>query len=371
MRKEVKMKHLKGGSLLRVVAFFVIAAVLTCTATFAASGWQSFVDNEQNNDDAAQVIPPSGEVDDNKNDNESTGEENPKPETKHYLTGVTVTPDEANSSPISFIYSSDSPIYGISSAFLTVEIPTENGNTRYLSLFQRGVYLGKIGSISPTRDYISDFAEALGTALVHKGNDDSFAYSEKTYGGMDILENSGYSYTEYTDYHYTNSDLVNALIKNNGINSMLSESVKAPFVHSKTEIRGNEVALSVVIPYSDSNTTQLVYSASDNAYTLYKGASAVKDLLNDKVCTYDNVFVLFADATTRETAEATETILDTRSGGAGFYFTRGTAFKITWSTDEAGNLVFYNERGEILSVNIGTSYIAFEKASRKNLISYK
>ena len=31
------MKFAKGGSLIRLVAFFVIAAVLTCTATFAAS----------------------------------------------------------------------------------------------------------------------------------------------------------------------------------------------------------------------------------------------------------------------------------------------------------------------------------------------
>ena len=40
------MKKIKGGNLVKLVAFFVIAAVLTCTASFAANGWQSFVNNE-------------------------------------------------------------------------------------------------------------------------------------------------------------------------------------------------------------------------------------------------------------------------------------------------------------------------------------
>ncbi len=365
------MKHLKGGSLLRLVAFFVIAAILTCTASFAASGWQSFIQDEPNSDDAANIIPPSGEGDENTDEsNNADTDKTPVPETKHYLTGETVTPDEASSAPISFIYSSDAPLYGISSAFLTLEIPTENGKTRYVSLFSRGTYLGKIGSISQTRDYISALNNALGAQLIHRGNDDSFNYSDSVWADIDILENGGYSYTEYSEFNYTNTDLVEALIKNSGVNQIRPDTVKAPFKHSESEVRGSETALSVLIPYSDSNTTQLVYNASEGGYTLYKGANAVKDLLNDKVCTYDNVFLLFADATTHETKEATETILDTTGGGSGYYFTRGTALKISWSTDELGNLVFYNEGGNILSVNIGTSYIAFEKASRENFISY-
>ncbi len=365
------MKLTKRGNLFRLVAFFMIVVILTCTASFAASGWQSFTKNEPDSDDAQGALPPSGEVDNNKDGTDNTDTDTtPIPTIKHYLTGYTISPEEASCAPISFIYSSDAPLYGISSAFLTVEIPTENGNTRYLSLFSRGTYLGKIGSVSQARDYICAINKALGARLIHRGNDDSFAYSDYSRDDIDILENGGYSYTEYTDYHYTNSDLVEALIKNSGANQIIDDTVKAPFLHSEKEIRGNEVALSVIIPYSDSNSTQLAYSASDGGYTLYKGASAVKDLLNDKVCTYDNVFVLFANATTHETADATETILDTSSGGSGFYFTRGTVFKINWSTDEQGNLIFYNELGGILSVNVGTSYIAFERASRKGLVSY-
>lgn len=365
------MKSIKGGNLLRLVAFFVIAAILTCTVSFAAGGWQSFLQNEPDSDDAANNVP-DGDVDENIDGSiENGGEAVVTPILKHYLTGIPISAAELGCAPISFIYSSDDPLYGISSAFLTVEIPTENGNTRYLSLFSSNTYLGKIGSISPTRGYINTISAALGAQLVYRGGDDSFSYSTSEPIGIDITQNSGYSYTEYTDYHYTNSDLVTAMIKNCGVSQVLGNHIRAPFIHSDSEIRGQQAAMNVVIPYSDSNTTQLAYSTADGKYTLYKGSNAIKDLLNDRTVSYDNVFVLFADAITYETADATETVFDTKGGGSGYYFTRGTAFNISWSVDKDGNLSFYNEMGGRLSVNVGTSYIAFERSSRKNNIIYK
>ena len=365
------MKNIKGVSLIRLVAFFVIATILTCTAVFATGGWQSFIQNEPDSDDTADTLLSSGDVDENTDGSNKTEDIIvPIPETKHYLTGLTIPNSEKKLSPISFIYSSNTPLYGISNAFLTIEMPTENGATRYVSLFSQSTYLGKIGSVSPTRNYIDRIANALGTTLIHRGNDDSFIYSDESSRGIDLLTNVGYSYTEYTEFHYTNSDLVTALIKNSGSGQIIKDTATAPFIHSESEIIFPDSALSVVIPYAENNTTQLIYNTTDNAYTLYKGTSAVKDLLNDKSCVYNNVFVLFANATTYENADTTETILDTRGGGEGYYFTRGTATRIIWSTDRDGNLVFTNENGTILSVNVGSSYIAFEKASRKNFITY-
>ena len=74
---------------------------------------------------------PDGEVDENTDGQDENKEEViPPPEIKHYLTGITVSADKANAAPISFIYGANDPLYGISSALMTVEIPTENGETR-------------------------------------------------------------------------------------------------------------------------------------------------------------------------------------------------------------------------------------------------
>ena len=315
---------------------------------------------------------PDGEVDENTDGQDENKQEEitPPPEIKHYLTGLTISADGASSAPLAYVYGANEPLYGISSAIMTVEIPTENGVTRYISLFSKDIYLGKIGSILPTRDYISSVAKAFGAILIHRGNDDAFEYSGGEYSGVDILESTGYSYTEYSEYHYTNSDLIEALITNTRTESLRPKSVKAPYIHTTSEVYGGVTAISVVIPYSEANATHLVYSETERTYILHKGATAVKDLLNGRTCGYDNAFVLFASATTYETAVATETVLDTRSGGDGYYFTRGTMQKITWTTDGDGNLVFYNEAGGILTVNTGSSYIAFEKASKKDSVIY-
>ena len=44
------MKWLQNGNLAKLVAFFVIAVVITCTVSFAANGWQSFINDETKND---------------------------------------------------------------------------------------------------------------------------------------------------------------------------------------------------------------------------------------------------------------------------------------------------------------------------------
>ena len=368
------MKKIKGGNLVKLVAFFVIAAVLTCTASFAANGWQSFVDKEPDSDNADGNLP-DGEVDENTDGNTGGGEQVvvPAPEFYHYLTGLTVSAEESNERPLAFIYGGGEPNYGFSAAQLAIEIPVENGNTRTVAFISASEYLGKIGSIAPTRDYMTSIVGSFGGLLIHKGNDDSFEYGDSVRSdGLDLCENQGYSYTEYNSYHFSNGDLVAALLKNTGASTVKPTGAIAPYLFNEKgahDIVGADSAITVTIPYSDTNTTELVYEAMSGKYTLHKGGEAVKDLLNDKTCEYVNAFILYADSTTYETAEATETVIDTSGSGVGYYFTRGSAIKISWSM-EGGSLVFRSEDGRILTVNRGSSYIAFERSSRINNTVY-
>lgn len=367
------MKFIKGGNLAKLVAFFLIVTILTCTVAFASGGWQSFTEGDSDSDDiAGGVIPPDGNVDENTDGNNGVTpppQDEPAPVFTHYLTGLTVTAEEAARAPLAFVYSSTDPIYGLSYAFLTVEIPTEDGKTRLLGVTTGSDYIGKIGSIAPSRDYINAVAKRLGITLIHKGNDDSFAYSDVEFPTLDLTVHGGYSYTEYTEYHYTNSDLVSALFKNTATSSAKDPSVLAPFTFSSATVRGDKSASTVVIPYAEGNETSLIYDAATSTYTLYKSSGAIKDLLNDKSCNYANAFVLYANSTTYETQDATETVIDTVSGGVGYYFTMGTVQRISWTSD-GGNLVFLDEDGQRLAVNCGTSYIAFERASKINNTTY-
>ena len=69
-----------------------------------------------------------------------------------------------------------------------------------------------------------------------------------------------------------------------------------------------------------------------------------------------------------EKADGTELVMDTTSGGGGYYISNGALTEIRWSIDEVGNLIFRLLDGEKLTVNPGTSYIGYYKASNASKV---
>ena len=260
-------------------------------------------------------------------------------------------------------------MYGISSSYLTIEFPTEYGNTRFLCFTDEATSLGKIGSLAPSRGYISNLASYFGGILLSYGNDDSFEYEYTApQSVLDFNATSGYCYTEYSSFIYTNGDLVNALMNNTGVSDTAPDAISLPYdfpaIEETVDLNGNKSEI-ISISYSNNSSTILSFSQADGKYYLAKNNSIKKDLLNDKAISYDNVFVLYANTTTYETDTSTELIVDTYTSGTGIYATMGKCIEITWTKDASGNLVFYNAQGEKLTANRGTTYIGFVKASAK------
>ena len=376
------MKSLKIRNAIKAIAFFLIAAIITCTVAFAAGDWQSPQQEPDSGNADNDHILDNGETDENTDGdkNKPTDSENkhpdvsvgdPVPEYIDYITGLEITREESKDAPFSFIYDTKSSLYGISSAQMVIEVPTEDGNTRLIALTRNPYDLGKIGGIAPTRNYFSSLISYFGGIAVSYGFDDKFEYTEaSTATTLDLSEASGYSYTEYTDYVCTNGDLIEAYIRNQGI-STKATSVVMPFKFceygSKYELVGNN-ATTVTVPYSGDNSSLFTYSRTDGKYTLSKNGILAKDKLNDSELKYDNLFILFSNAATYETADATQTIIDTSSGGAGYYISGGRVINISWSVDGSGNLIFIDSSGERLTVNRGSSYISIVKASKKSSV---
>ena len=368
------MNWLQNGNLAKLVAFFVIAIVITCTVSFAANGWQSFIedtnsDNVANND--------GNKLEENKGENTDNKENDvpviaPEPKYYHYITGLETTLEASLKKPLCVVFSSQDPMYGISSSFMTIEIPVEYGNTRLLCFTDDAQTLGKLGSIAPSRGYISNFATYFGGVLLSYGYDDAFSYDYyQPNNHLDFAGTTGYCYTEYNTMVYTNGDLVNAFINNSKINTVTNDNVKLPYEFievSADPVYGDQNATNVVVKYSDSNSTELVFSSIDNRYYFSKNSGAKNDLLNDKSLSYDNVFILYADSTTYETADSTQIVLNTATSGRGKYVSHGKMIDITWSKDISGNLTFCNADGEKIFVNRGTSYVAVVKSSNESFV---
>lgn len=359
------MDSRRNGNLAKLVAFFLIVTVLVMAIAFSASGWQDDSQNADSNNEPEQ-LPDKPQT-----DGDQTTKDPEEPETqayRHYISGLEITEAESILKPLCIVYDSIAPMYGISSSILTVELPVEGGKTRLLAFTNDATSLGKIGSILPTRGYISNVASYFGGVQVHLGYDDSFSYTriESTDDFMDLSNKSGYYYTEYGMYSYTNKDLISAYIKNEGIGTVTGAPFSMPYEFRDENTESNNsgsIANTVLIQFDKGSTTELIYSKETDKYTIQKNSLKLSDKINDTTPTYDNVFVLYADAVTHETADATELILDTISGGRGHYINGGFSEEITWETTEDGTMRFLDGFGQPLKIDPGISYMAFTKSS--------
>ncbi len=364
------MNTTKSGSYSKLIAFFLVAVILLCAFGFAVEGWQPDPTEKPNSGDAES----NGDADKNKDENQNTTpEDDPKPEKPvipeytNSITGLEITAEQSGSKHLCFVYDSAAPLYGISSSDLLIEIPTEGDTTRFLSFVSDAKGLGKIGSIAPTRGYISNLAKNFSSILISHGNDDSVDYESLTLTShLDLTKYTGYHYTEYSLFNYTNGDLISAGLTNSNIGAPASK-LSLPYRFNDfgaAPVLGQQSAKSVIIPFSDNCETEFYYSAADKSYTMSKNGSVKKDMLNDSTVKFNNIIVLFADTITYESENSSEMIMNTIGSGKGVYISEGMAQNITWTADPLGNITFYNELSEQLTINRGTSYIAFAKSSK-------
>jgi len=371
------MNNQKTNSYGKLLVFFLVAVIIVLSFGFVADGLQDGKVPDENSGNTDNDDKVSGDADnDNKNDEkEETNEpEIYIPEYVSSLTGLETTEQLATRTPIAITLSSSSALYGISSADILIEIPTENGESRFLFLTDDYKSLGKIGAVAPTRSYISRLSDSFGSILVSYGSDNekTTASNKNSTAHFDLTVYSGSHYTEYNSYVYTNGDLINRGIANAGI--VDSDTVTTlPFCFSSfgaDTILGSEKATTISLPYGQTTSTELIYSESDKSYSIAKSGVAVHDMLNDKTPNFENVFILFADSTTYESKDGSYLNLHTDGAGEGYYISEGTVQKITWNASDGGNIKFFSESGYALTVNRGRSYIGFLKSSlhSENLI---
>ena len=361
----------KTGGIGKLVAFFAIAVAMLFAFGLVADGWQLFDPNEP---DSGEDATEGNETDENTDGNQEPEiPEEPEvyiPEYTDPLTGLETTEESARYRPIAFVMNPQAPLYGISGADILAEIPVEGGETRLLAITSGKKKLGKIGSLAATRDYISNISKFFGAVIVSAGDDDKIEYSgcDVTSSSFDLSKQSGYSYTEYTHFHYTNDDLILAGLTNSGISTMNNAAISLPYrflpFDAESPIIGTESARCATLQYSESSSTELYFSDDDGRYTLSKGGVIKKDMLNDKPLKFDNVFILFADTVTYENADGSSMIMNTVGGGVGYYLTGGTLTKISWESTLSGSMTFHTEDGQPLTVNRGTSYIGIKKSSK-------
>lgn len=369
------MNKNKLSNPVRLIAFFLTAAVLICTFGFTVDGWNINIFTDNNNNQAMFPDPPDNE--DEGDSSAGTTPDEPEvyiPEFVDRITGLEVSEEIADKAHLAFVMNPNLPIYGISNAELLSEIPTEDG-TRYLAFISDIDNLWKIGSLTPTRGYISNIAKYYGSVTVANGCDDSIQYGKCDTNGMALdLSNGSYHYTEFTSNVYTNRDLLSSGILTSGIDQSMISAPTLPydfpdFGSEPIAFDGGSV-IKITINRGRDSVSDLIYNSETGKYTLCKNGMAVTDSLNGKTASFDNCFVLSADSITYDNAESNQMVMDTIGQGKGYYFTGGSFTEISWVGCDDGTLTFFTTDGERLKANRGTTYISFIKSSKTDSILF-
>ncbi len=366
-------KPTKSTGTSRLVFLVALIALLVMIAGVAVDAWQSAPEDPSLQDQPSQTKP---------SDDTPLGDQiqtSPPgtyiPAYISYLTGLETTANIAKRQPLAVFLQGKNYGYGLSYASVTVEMPLENGQTRLIAYLEDTGSLGQIGKLAPMRLGIGTLFASFGGLAVSYGSDDRIDMTEDLLlkNTLDLSQKSGAAYTEGTADVYTNGYLLETALSAGQIPTERSETPSLPFVFTEfgaTPVKGNTQTSSVVLPFDSANTTSFSYNKDKHSYILYKNGQAYTDpLVQGDVC-FDNVFVLFVDTTTYERADATQTVMETASGGTGYYLTEGTSMRLTWRTDDTGAMHFLDSAGQPLCVNRGTSYMAFFKSSQSMSVHF-
>ncbi len=361
------MKTFKMSNLTRLISFAVITVLLVAIVGFAVNGKQNEEQepttgdsNLENNNESN--IPTNGTLDDNS-----------PPKFISTATGLPISEENFNSGVIGYVTSPEKTMYGMSLADISLEFGTEDGASRMVSYIQGNASLWKIGSLLPTRDYISSMTAFFGGMIFSAGNDDLLKYSafDAQNKVISVTDYKECYYTENGINIYTGKDMINRAFESAGLLNQIPYG-NMPFLFRDTEdsFVGHADAVNILIPFSKTNSTVLKYSQETNKYSYYKNDTKKCDMLTGNSVEYTNVFILFADTVTYEMSEGSELVYDTLGTGSGFYISNGKIMEIKWNVTNDGNLIFNKLNGEQLEITCGNSYIAYYKTSMSDEIAY-
>ena len=368
------MNKIRLSNPVRLIAFFLTAILLTLSFGFTVDGWQ--IGNNSSQAITPDKNDPFLNSDGINNDNNADVPDNnaaipaPPPVFYNRITGEECTEEKANMAHLAFVMNPDLPIYGISDADIICEFPVENNGTRWCVFVSETENLWKIGSVSPTKGYISNVIKYFSSVCVSNGTDDRKSYTSSDITGQHLdLSVGDYQYSEFVANIYTNRELVEKGLLDLCIDRNKLTPPSLPF--DFTAIDSNEIhlqntATEISINQGTSTESKIRYNSETEKYEIHRNHTAVVDKINNKLVDFKNCFILFADSVTYDNSEYSQMIMDTIGIGQGYYFTNGTYQEITWSGSVEGTLIFYTAEGQKLTVNRGESFISFVKASARN-----
>lgn len=238
----------------------------------------------------------------------------------------------------------------ISTADVVIEAPTEATATRLMLLGTSHTEIFTALTIASARPYMAALANDFFAVSIFRGTSDRDRESATLlYDTVDLTETATNTPEELRD-----------VLTSNGIQTGIAGSIALPYRFAavgESIIPSTAPSTYVSVSFSQGATSSFTYDPLTRCYTMRSCKAMLQD--STELPSFANLLILFHDATERVTKDGTELVLDTGSGGSGYYVSGGQMMPILWRRDPAtSSLILTDGDGVPLTVNRGKTYVA-------------
>ncbi len=288
---------------------------------------------------------------------------------KSYLTGEDVPESIGRRRPIAVMLGNDvngAPQSGIANAGVIYEAPVEGSITRLMAIIEDYDNIPRIGSVRSCRDYYLRYANEFNAIYAHYGQAVyALPYFEQhvidNLNGL-TLGNAYYRTTDRVAPHnaYTDAAHLQAGIQSQGYSQQYKEDYTGHFQFAPegTEVTLDDGASANVVKLDNFtyNHPWFEYNAETKEYSRFQYDAPQVDQNTNEQLTCSNIILQYSQYQPYD--ENGYLNVNTSSGGAGKYITRGKAIDITWSKDsEWGTTHYYDVNGQEIQLNPGKTWV--------------
>lgn len=288
---------------------------------------------------------------------------------KSYLTGEDVPESIGRRRPIAVMLGNDvngAPQSGTANAGVIYEAPVEGSITRLMAIIEDYDNIPRIGSVRSCRDYYLRYANEFNAIYAHYGQAVyALPYFEQhvidNLNGL-TLGNTYYRTTDRVAPHnaYTDAAHLQAGIQSQGYSQQYKDDYTGHFQFAPegTEVTLDNGASANVVKLDNFtyNHPWFEYNAETKEYNRFQYDAPHVDQNTNEQLTCSNIILQYSQYQPYD--ENGYLNVNTSSGGAGKYITRGKAIDITWSKDsEWGTTHYYDANGQEIQLNPGKTWV--------------
>lgn len=292
----------------------------------------------------------------------------------------------------------DLPFYGLSRADIIYEALAESNITRMMGIWQDYESIDKIGTVRSCRSYYAAASKEYQAFYGHWGLSLFAAPTLATMKGYDMDGMGGSA--SYPEQIRDNSPSLNVFYRESGRASVHSVTVDTAKISDAIEDYGEKYGYKKntsdnlpahfnfanpgeIVTLDDFSTAEdaivvvpggltdkkryFVYDESTGLYTAYQQGSKQMDQCYGDPITCTNIIIQDCDYSIYSGIDADYDShkyknIQISGSGTGYYVTQGKAIAINWEKEQGdmdGEIThYYNEDGEEIKVNVGTTWIA-------------